>query len=630
MYDPINKSIRSPFLWLGILLLVTTILYAGVTGFSYITGGDQDLITRNLLLDVTGGIDVWEILTSQVAGTYQPLSLLSLVLDMSIMPKNPSSVIHLGNLILHLVNVMLFFLFCRKLSGNGSVALFMAGIMALHPVNIAAVAWMSSRGVLLSSALMLVGGLQFLYLNRSGRGIMSWSVVVYVLALLSHPMAIIYPMALVLIELYQGHSWKAALKSKTVYFVLSGVALLIAVTLNMNEASGAGQNLIKLLYFPYVAVIMFASFVVPLNLSAFPVTAGHWSFIIAGFAGIALSFVGAAMISRQRGIKALYPLIFYILTILLAVFVSWNNRVGTGNQYMYIGGAGLIMMIGGILSYLIERFKSNRLILFSAVVMAVSILIILAGITRSRMNIWRNGETFWTDVIRHHPDASQAFFLRGDYFALNGDMEKARFDYQQCIKRDPEAYMAMNNLGLTFLEENDLPMALAEFDRSIDVKGDFYMSRLNRGITLMRLGKNEEALESMNTAVSLNPAEPLAYYNRGLIYERMNALDNAIGDFSTAIRLNPAMLQFYKDRGKAYVWKKDYVAAEDDYTTILERDPQNAEMWFRRSLARSSQNNFEGALADALKARSLGFTVEEEYIRGISMQVFKDKLPAEN
>ena len=111
MIAQINKSIRSPFLWLGVLLLATAMIYARVAGFGYITGADQDLITRNPLLNVAGGIDVWKILTSQVAGTYQPLCQLSLALDMSALPQTPSRAIHLSNLILHLINIILFFLF---------------------------------------------------------------------------------------------------------------------------------------------------------------------------------------------------------------------------------------------------------------------------------------------------------------------------------------------------------------------------------------------------------------------------------------------------------------------------------------------------------------------------------------
>jgi len=46
-------------------------------------------------------------------------------------------------------------------------------------------------------------------------------------------------------------------------------------------------------------------------------------------------------------------------------------------------------------------------------------------------------------------------------------------------------------------------------------------------------------------------------------------------------------------------------------------------MWFRRSLVRVSQDNFEGGLQDAFMAKKLGYPVEEEYIKGLTVQILE-------
>jgi tetratricopeptide (TPR) repeat protein len=127
----------------------------------------------------------------------------------------------------------------------------------------------------------------------------------------------------------------------------------------------------------------------------------------------------------------------------------------------------------------------------------------------------------------------------------------------------------------------------------------------------------------MSRAISLNPQEALAYYNRGLIYERKDSLDRAIIDFSTAIRLDPYRYIFYKDRGKALVWKQMYAEAEQDFSKALDLDATDPEMWFRRSLARVSQDKFREGLEDALIARKLGMEVSEDFIKGLTRQILE-------
>ena len=250
-----------------------------------------------------------------------------------------------------------------------------------------------------------------------------------------------------------------------------------------------------------------------------------------------------------------------------------------------------------------------------------------AYISLVRIIDWHSSESAWIRVIKRYPDDHYAYFMRGDYWAVNGQFDKAKSDYNQCIRRNGRAYMAINNAGLIYLEENSLMLALDEFSRAININENFFKAYLNRGLTYMRIGKYNMALENMTKAISLNPAEPLAYYNRGLIYERQNALQAAIPDFTKAIQLDPYRTIYYKDRGKAYVWMQRFDLAEIDYSKAISLDPENAEMWFRRSLVRVSQDNFTKGLEDALMAKKLGFEVEEEYLKGLTVEVLKKDLP---
>ena len=624
------KWIFSPFLWMGILLLASALLYAPVADFGYITGADQALITRNPLLNHETGWDLKVLFLSGEGGTYQPLTVLMLSLETALTPGMPARTIHLVNLALHLLNMLMAFFLVRKLSGKLVSAILVAGIVGFHPMNTAAVAWMSSQGILLSVSLMLLGAL--IYLKRRPdnnfrqASFVVWVFVTFILALLSHPLASVFPLLLVMADTLRGSTLRTALKGKIPYFMAALFYLVLALFIRAED--GVGPLLMDLLYYPYASLMMLLKFLLPFDISPVLPYPDHWVYSIAGFGAMAILFGGIFMLQRKTGLRLISPLIFYAAVLLISMLTDWQGHRGAGMQIIYLAGLGPAMLLAAAFEYVYLRF-GDRVYRFLPYVLSAVYISMMALLAYKSSGYWRDGETYWSRVIRADADDAHAFFMRGDHYALTGNLDKARFDYQQCINRDPGAYEAMNNLGLIFLEENDLPLALEQFDRSIEIYDGFYKSWLNRGLSLMRLNRNEEALESISKAAAIEPDESLVYYNRGLVYERLNDLQNAISDFTRAISLNPSVMQFYKDRGKAYVWMRDFAAAEKDYSTILSVDPSNAEMWFRRSLARTSQDKFEEGLEDALRARSLGFPVEEEYIRGISVQALKDKLPGE-
>ncbi len=226
---------------------------------------------------------------------------------------------------------------------------------------------------------------------------------------------------------------------------------------------------------------------------------------------------------------------------------------------------GLAALSGWAFCYYYKILQKSRYFhVFIAMGFAVW-MVWIAWISVQRLPDWRNSASYWNRVIELYPEDFQAFFYRGDHWAMNADFDRAKFDYNRSIMLNDNSYKAMNNLGLIYLQEKALRLALAEFSNSIRV--------------------NE--------------------------------------DFSRAIRLDPYKYVFYKDRGKAFVWNQRFQEAELDFSRALELDPSDPEMWFRRSLTRVSQNKFEAGLEDALIAQSLGFPVTEDYIKGLTVQILE-------
>jgi tetratricopeptide (TPR) repeat protein len=559
-----NKELLISGLGICLVLLASTVLYWPVSGFGWISGMDQEVLIDNQLLHHLTANGILDLFLSSVAGLYMPLALLSLGVDLAIAVDNPVRMMHIINLVLHLLNTVLFFRLIQFINRKWAIPLLAALVFTLHPLNLDAVSWISSRGVILSSFFLITGMLLYEYYNRKQKPIYLQLIILACLAaMLAHPVGVLFPLGLLILDISQGRKIFYYPPYKIITILLSLIFLSIALLVaDMEYRPGSGEAV----NMAFAVWIIPARFLLPLGIS-----------------GTQTGFTTDILQSAYPLVMAMSASIAYLFSLM------WTGKSRT------------------ILSVVLISLWMAGIIFISFI----------------RVGDWKNSENYWNRVIELYPNSDLAYFHRGDHWAMKGDLNRAKFDYGQSIKLNPESYKAINNLGLIYLGENDLVFAINEFRRSISIKPDFYKPHLNMGLAYMRRGENDRALESMNRAISLNPQESVAYYNRGLIYERKDSLDRAIIDFSSAIKLDPYRYIFYKDRGKALVWKRMYAEAEKDFSKALDLDDSDPEMWFRRSLARVSQDKFREGLEDALVARSLGMEVSEDFLKGLTRQILE-------
>lgn len=148
------------------------------------------------------------------SGGYRPLTTLSFALNYFFSGTNPSGY-HLANIALHAFNSALVFLVLNRLLRSRAGAIVGAVVFAVHPIHTEAVAWVSGRAELLTTAFFLLAW--FLHLrSRYTTSIFSmarvFSLLAFFAALLSKENALIFPVAIalgdILISRRQSH-WDA-------------------------------------------------------------------------------------------------------------------------------------------------------------------------------------------------------------------------------------------------------------------------------------------------------------------------------------------------------------------------------------------------------------------------------------
>ena len=112
-----------------------------------------------------------------------------------------------------------------------------------------------------------------------------------------------------------------------------------------------------------------------------------------------------------------------------------------------------------------------------------------------------------------------------------------------------------------------------------------------------------------------------AYNNRGVAYFQKKQDDLALKDFNMAIALDPKALKPYNNRGHIYYLRYQDKKAMADFNKAISMYPDYAGTYLNRSLLEKGHQQYHGALQDALKAKQLGWPVEDAYIQSLQQQI---------
>ncbi len=126
-----------------VLGAATVAVYAPVRNHEFVDFDDGLYVRQNSL--VQKGVTwegIGEILRAPANGFWHPLTLLSHMLDCQLFGLRAGAH-HLTNLLFHILNTLLLYLFFKAATGSIWRSAFVAALFALHPLHVESVAWVS-------------------------------------------------------------------------------------------------------------------------------------------------------------------------------------------------------------------------------------------------------------------------------------------------------------------------------------------------------------------------------------------------------------------------------------------------------------------------------------------------------
>ncbi len=480
------------------------------------------------------------------------------------------------SILLHAANVFVLYRLLWWLTAGSGFATGLATLFfAIHPVQTAAVAYISGRKDLLAALFMMLALLCYRsYREHAGKAYLPAVAAAgcFFLALFSKEVAIVFPVLLLLVDaLREGDRevresrervplWRAAIRAvKSAPILYAVFALLAAVGLayalfvakasrmegywggTLGADLGTGFKLfvhyVKMVLFPYPLLADYLG-------GVFPVSTGllEPATLASGLGMIAFGVV-AVWLFRKLPLVSVGMLWFGAAIAPVLQFIPFHELAA--DHFLYVPMIGASLVLSGFLLHL----KRNQAARTAAMVVILALSCVFGVMVIDRNGDWKDKQTLWEATLRKAPASYRANANLGQVYFNAGRFEEGIRLTRKSAELSPDRALPYSNLGAMYYTmaqhaRQSGDMARAEqlqfeaqdfFNKALELEDNNPFTYSNLGNTYKELalildgrGRNEQAAESRRQAADLYrkalalPDRRLdvqrIWYNFGLLY----------------------------------------------------------------------------------------------------------------
>jgi hypothetical protein len=407
---------QSRRLILAAILVTTALAFSRAFDSGYVTWDDDRLVLHNLYLGMPFGQAMRGIWSHSYDGDYHPIPFLSYWLEVKAFGFD-SVPQHVVNLLLHLLNVSLVYLWLSRLRIARGVTIALALVFALHPVQTESVMWIGERKGLLAASFLLLGLVAFERATASPSRWLRWTVVwtvCFTLSCLCKSIGILLPFVFVVYARWvERKSWQDALRPNVGAGVIAVMFAVLQYKVYTAAVPQGGTAALGVEHwptlFPMIATAIghyLVSIFYPLNLSVLysPFQQFPHRTITFVVGGLYLGVLARSVIRREHAPEVFLGL--WSVALLLPTIPRFNF---VNDRYLYLPIVG----IGGFLSSVVPSSWRSAREGPAWRVVGVCVGIVIAGITFAQSKIWEDSLTLWTATVRHVPQMQLALTSLG-------------------------------------------------------------------------------------------------------------------------------------------------------------------------------------------------------------------------
>lgn len=533
------SSKRGTYLW-PLLIAAVTLLVFLPSLRSGLVGWDDSIITDNPRTRELSAGSIFRTFVPDrgISSSYQPFRSLIYSLGYSLWGADPAGYILLG-LLLYIANVCLFYRLALLLAGNvpgraPPAVLVAVALFAFHPVHVEVVSWHQGLKMTLMGMFFLLSLIGYIRFRRGeGRRHYWFSLVSFVVSLLTQPAAVSLPFVLVAWELAfrPGRSeGRGDVALRLAPFFLPAVALgfhLMFVSTVRLGAGAAGDSSLaaRLCFLPVVWGKSLLKLLLPVNISArYPLDIPSSPQLLRSSGWLLFCAVAgwAAWRMAPHRRAGLFVLLFFVLTILPTSGLIETSTL-IADRYLYLAGMPVFLAAGWGIGYLLSAGRAGQqrfgAVYVATVPLAVLAVVSLISITMARQADWRDRVSLWTRVVEVYPRHGLGHFNLADAWNARGERDKAAGHYNRALQINPNYGDAWANLSTLTLSRGDGELALKQIGRAMELRPDRAEVWIKRGIIMASTGDDSTAEASFRRAIEIDQGWDWAgYFNLGMLY----------------------------------------------------------------------------------------------------------------
>jgi protein O-mannosyl-transferase len=638
----------------ALIILLIVLVYANTLDNEFTNWDDDALILNNTRIRSLDPAGIKTIFDLSAGGTYQPMRVLSYAIDYYIDGYNPRVfVVH--NILLHMAASVLLYFFlvkllpqlhwetARKLDPGGSglhdiascqkIALVASLLFAVHPVNVEAVTWLSSRKYVLLAFFSFLSLLLFIQEPKDKKARVfsnAASFICWLLAVMSSPFGVILPALFILIAYCRyphANPWRFV--RDTVYRFVPYLVLLVGVVGYLLSKQRIGSRQVDLgtgvdiffsmmqVFFDYLRNFLFPFWLNNRYVDYIYVSFFEYYKVAAGFVLLAILIAIAVTRVVRSNDKRFFFVLFWFLVCWLpaANIIPISTRMA--DRYVYLASVGFFVGLSSVVFFAGDRIGSwirpSPGVRSRVTTSMVSIMLIFFAVMAVQRNqVWQNSGTLWGDSLQKDsrnylahqnyanwlfskgrvelakkhllmgiqlkPDDPDLLLTLGQLYLMQKAFEKAQPVYRQILTIDPHNIMAHRAMVEILYQTGRRKEAEPHIEAVLSDKRDTPTVLVQKGLLYYEKKEYARAADFFGKALRAYPQDPDLLYNFALNLQALKSHDKARVYFSKAIDIKPDFALAHDRTGQIYFAQKAYDLAMKEYNKALDINSGMAEI----------------------------------------------------
>ena len=561
------------------LCAAVLVVYGQTLGYDFIDGfDDHPYVTGNpqVCAGLTGDSLVWA-LTTPVPFYWHPMTWTSHMLDVEVFGLRAGGH-HLTNVLLHLANTLLVLLVLNRLTRAFWRSAFVAGVFALHPTCVEAVAYVAQRKDLLSTLFLLLTTWAYVgYARRGGAWRYGLVAALLALGLTAKPMLVTLPLALLLLDYWPlgrfgaspptqdasaAHDadatdtprpTRAPFPWRPICEKLPLLALALAVSVvTMIGATRTGgtpdTSVVPLIDRVDNAVVSYATYI---GMTFWPtrlaVLYPHPSLVGVtplGSAQIALSALLLVAVScvaialRHRRPYVLVGWLWFVGTLVPVIGLVVTGHQALTDRYLYVPMLGLAVIVAWGLS---EWAHRSRYAHVACAAVATTVLVVLAGAAWAQTRYWRDTRTLFDRALAVTENNWPVYNILGSESYADGDYVRAIALLRRVLDLNPYSDDAHYNMGLALAQLDEPEAAVSHLERAEALAPTAADVPYALGHLLSGEDRPAEAAAALRRSLALDPDSAPTHYELGIALARLGDHAPAVTHLERALAIAPRL-----------------------------------------------------------------------------------------